>query len=255
MTKKRPRSLNSTDSSSSEETGPSKPPKDVLGLGKYLARELGYEDRGGTLERWMAHHLAELIDEAENGATAGKRSTAQKRATETILKIWEHRLSLPGEVHPLAQYKNILQVLDRLRLDNNPYRFYRHDYKDKKDQLAAVLFDNFTRLILALLLMKAHSLEEQKVVDGVVIEALSDEEQRVLSAIQEWFAIFPETSEASGRSRKSKKTDNAPKIDLNEAAVRLIDGITTTLVKLRAEIQLPDKPTSPPADPTDEEEA
>jgi hypothetical protein len=32
-------------------------------------RELGFEDGVDTLGRWMAHHLAELIDKAENGAT------------------------------------------------------------------------------------------------------------------------------------------------------------------------------------------
>jgi hypothetical protein len=147
----------------------------------------------------------------------------------------------------------VLPILDKLRPDNNPYRFYRHDYKDKKDQLAAILFDNFTRLILALLLMSAHSLEKQKGADSVAIEALSDEEQRVLSAIQEWFAIFPKTSETSGRSRKSKKADDVSKIDLNEASVRLIDGIMTTLVELRAELQLPDKSSLPSTDPTDDE--
>lgn len=157
-------------------------------------------------------------------------------------------------MHPLAQYKDVLQVLDRLRLDNNPYRFFGHDSEAKRDQLASILFDNFTRLILVLLLMKAHSLEEQKGVDDVVIEALSDEERRVWEAIHEWFAIFPTNSEASGRSRKSKKADGISKTDLNEAAVRLIDGIMTTLGELRAGFQLSDKTTLPPADPTDEEE-
>ncbi len=196
----------------------------------------------------MAHHLAELIDEAENGATASKRSTAQKRATEIILKIWEHRLSLPGDLHPLAQYKDVLQVLDRLRLDNNPYRFYRRDYKDKKDHLASVLFDNFTRLILALLLMSARSLEEQKGGNTVVIEALSDDEQRVLTAIQEWFAIFPTPSEKPERRRKSKKGHDVSKVDLNESAAQLIDSIMATLKQLRTELQLPAKNASPHPD-------
>lgn len=201
----------------------------------------------------MAHYVAELIKEAENGATAGKRSTAQKRATETILKICEHRLSLPGKVHPLAQYKDVLQVIDRLRLDNNPYRFFGHDSGDKKDRLASVLFDNFTRLILTLLLMTARSLEEQKGVDGVVIEALSDQEKRVWTAIHEWFAIFPTPSETSGRRRKSKKGSGKSKNDLNESAARLIDSIMSTLVELRAELQLPDKPAAPSPDSQDGE--
>jgi hypothetical protein len=70
---------------------PSKPPKDVLGLGRHLVRELGFEDGVDTLGRWMAHHLAELIDKAENGVCATERVEARKSATETILKVWEHR--------------------------------------------------------------------------------------------------------------------------------------------------------------------
>lgn len=212
-----------------------------MGLGKYLARELGYEERGDTLGRWMAHHLAELIDEAENGVTAGKRLTAQKRATETILKIWEHRLSLPDEVHPLAQYKDVIQLLERLRLDNNPYRFFGHDSEAKKDQLASVLFDNFTRFILVLLLMKAQTLKQQKSVDDVVIEALSDEEQRVWTTIQEWAAIFPTPHEKPRLKRKSKKASDISKAELNESAAQLIDNIMTILTQLRTELQVPKK--------------
>ena len=90
-------------------------PRDVLALGRHLVRELGFDDQRDTLGRWMAHHLAELINKAENGATGTERVRARKNATETILKIWEHRASLPGNAYPLAPYKDILKVLDRLR--------------------------------------------------------------------------------------------------------------------------------------------
>jgi hypothetical protein len=65
----------------------SKPPKDVLELGQHLVHELGIENRFDTLGRWMAHHLAELIDRAENGATKAERLDSRKNAEETILKI------------------------------------------------------------------------------------------------------------------------------------------------------------------------
>ena len=81
ITKKKRKSRDSTGSSSSEKTESSKPPKDVLGLGQHLVRELGFDDQRDTLGRWMAHHVAELINDAKKGSTAAARSTARKTAT------------------------------------------------------------------------------------------------------------------------------------------------------------------------------
>jgi len=127
--------------------GQSKMPKDVLELGKYLVRELGYEDGIDTLGRWMSHHLAELINNAEKATTAYERERAQKSVIETILRIWDHRASLPGKVYPLESYKDTLKMLDLLKPDSNPFSpFWYHD-GTKVDQLAANLFDGLTRIM------------------------------------------------------------------------------------------------------------
>lgn len=151
---------------------PLKPPKDVLELGKYLVRELDFEDGVDTLGRWMAHHLAELIHEVENGETEEEKLKASQQATETILKIWEHRKNLPREAYPLARYEDLLKVINRLRISSNPYRFEGYNFQNKTDQIASILFDNFTRLILSLLLMRIDSLKSQKVVGSLVIDSL-----------------------------------------------------------------------------------
>src|SRR5438094_3949598 len=91
MTKKKRRSPYSIKSSSSEKTERSKPPKDVLGLGQHLVREVGFGSHRDTLGRWMAHHIAELIDKAKHASSLAERAKTCKIATETILKIWEHR--------------------------------------------------------------------------------------------------------------------------------------------------------------------
>jgi hypothetical protein len=236
MARKGPRQLNSTESSSSEEKGPLKLPRDVLELGRHLVRELGFDDQRDTLGRWMAHHLAELINKAENGVTGTERGRARKNATETILKIWEHRASLPGNAHPLAPYKELLKVLDRLRPDANPFRYFGHHAETKREQLAADLFDSLSRLIISLLLMKAPDREESARVDDAVLEALSKTEQRVLTALQQWSELFAPASKSPGRTRKSKQGSGAI-VNLNKAAVSLIDSITTTLAELRHELQ------------------
>src|SRR5258705_10014373 len=109
MIKKKRRSPISTESSSSVKTVRSKPPKNVLGLGRHLVRELNLDDGIDTLAKWMAHHVAELIKDAETAPSGEKRSRASKRATETILKIWEHRELLPSYAYPLARYNEVLR--------------------------------------------------------------------------------------------------------------------------------------------------
>jgi hypothetical protein len=206
-----------------------------LELGRHLVRELGYEDQRDTLGRWMAHHLAELINKAENGATGTERIRARKNATETTLRIWEYRASLPGNAYPLAPYKDILKVLDRLRPADNPFRYFGPP-ETKREQLVADLFASLSRLIIALLLMKLPPGEESTQVDAAAIEALSETERHVLTALHQWSELFLSTPKGSGRTRKGKQGETA-KVSLAAVAVSLIDGITTTLVELRSELQ------------------
>jgi len=208
-----------------------------LGLGRHLVRELGLKDGVDTLGRWMAHHLAELIDKAEHGATEAERARARENAMETTLKIWEHRALLPGHAYPLAPYQELLKVLDRLRPDDNPFRYVGYHAGTKQEQLAADLFDSLTRLIIALLLMKLPPGKESAKVSGVALEALSETEQRVLIALQQWIELFTSTSKSSGRTRKDKGSSGGAAVGLNELAISLIDGTMTTLIELRNELQ------------------
>jgi hypothetical protein len=217
--------------------GLSKPPEDVLGLGRHLVRELGFEEGVDTLGRWMAHHLAELIDKAENGVTPAERSKARKSATETILKVWEHRASLPRKAYPLAPYEELLKLLDRLRPGDNPFRYFGPPAETKRDHLAADLFDGLSRLIIALLLMKLPPGEESSQVDAAAIEALSETERHVLTALQQWGELFTSTDKSTGRTRKGKRGSGGATVNLNEAAVSLVKSIMTTLVELRSELQ------------------
>jgi len=207
-----------------------------LGLGRHLVRELGFHDGTDTLGRWMAHHVAELIQKSKNGSTAAERSKARNTATETILKIWQHRTSLPGDAYPLTSYKGISKVLDLLRPDDNPFKHFGHHPNAKREELAGILFDRLSRLIIALLLMSYPLDRSSKKVNAAAFKALSRKEQHVLKALQQWGELFASTSEGSQDARKGKKGGGA-KVTLDETAVQLIDSISNTLIGLREEIQ------------------
>ena len=216
--------------------GPSKPPKDVLELGRYLVRELGFEDGVDTLGRWMAHHLAELIDKSETSSTESERLRARKTATETIVKIWEHRRSLPGKAYPLAQYKNALMILDRLHPDSNPFWYFTRPTDTERDRLAAELFDGLTRLIIALLYVKIPYGEITEEANSAATEALSETEQHVLKAIQHWRELFKPPSKGRGKVKESEGGEGDTEINIDEITLQLIDRTMTTLVELRSVI-------------------
>ncbi|MFN7923416.1 MAG: hypothetical protein U0Q16_25160 [Bryobacteraceae bacterium] len=89
-------------------------------LGKRIAKELELDARGEVLSHWLAHHVAGLIHAAENPVNAQLRKDAEDRAVATILKIWEHRGNAPGQMNPLARYKEAVQTL--LDLELRPHR-------------------------------------------------------------------------------------------------------------------------------------
>lgn len=204
----------------------------MLELGRHLVRELNLEDEFDTLGRWMAHHVAELISEATNGTSKAGRLRARKLAVETILKVWDHRESLPGYAYPLARYDDLMKILDRIRPEDNPFRFSQLS-ESKTDQYAGILFDRLTRLVIALLLIKLGRFEKIAKINRAVLKALDDDEKQVLAAFLQWNELFTPTPKRSGRLRKNKNDAGVTTLTLKEAALQLVDAITATLLELR----------------------
>ena len=81
----------------------------VLALGKKLVGELGQEV--DTPARWMAHYIAEKMEEA--------------KCRDAILKLWAHRSSLPNGQRPFEDFEPIFRVLQSLDLDDPTPRYFR----------------------------------------------------------------------------------------------------------------------------------
>jgi len=214
----------------------SKPPKDVLGLGQHLVRELGFANQRDTLGRWMAHYVAELIDKSKTGVNSAERAKTRKLAAETILKIWEHRKALPGNADPLRSYDNVVRVLRLLWPDANPFKHFGHDENAKKNELAALLFDRLSRLVIAILLMNRPSGGANIKASSSAVKALQKKEQYVLIALQSWSDILSGPKKVRGAQKIQSKTRDR-RLDLNELARKLIDSTTEVLVELQTELQ------------------
>ena len=103
----------------------SKSYKEILDLGKLLVKELNPEHSVDTLGRWMAHHISELIIEAEK--TEGKgRADVMDRCCEAVLALWQHARFFPREHRPIENVEPLLTTIRALDPKNQGY-FYRSE--------------------------------------------------------------------------------------------------------------------------------
>lgn len=112
------------DYSSSDLTAASARCDATLQLGRRLTKELGLDQSVDTLGRWMAHHIAELIHEAEN-ASAEERPAKMQVCSEAILNIWRYLHELPDGKRPFEELEPILRALESLDPDDDTPRYYR----------------------------------------------------------------------------------------------------------------------------------
>lgn len=99
-------------------------PKDVLDLGGALVEELGLDPGVDTLSRWMAHYIAELIDDAET-AKVEDRPAKLAKCADAILGLWERRHQLPNGKRPFEDLEPILRALESLDPTDDTPRYFR----------------------------------------------------------------------------------------------------------------------------------
>lgn len=112
------------DYSSSDLTAVSARCEATLELGKKLTGELGLDQSVDTLGRWMAHYIAELIQDAEK-ANPQERPAKMRACSEAILSLWKHRHELPNGKRPFEELEPILKALESLNPDYDTPRYFR----------------------------------------------------------------------------------------------------------------------------------
>lgn len=99
-------------------------PKDVLDLGRALVEELGLDPGVDTLSRWMAHYIAELIEDVET-AKVEDRPAKLAKCADAILDLWERRHQLPNGKRPFEDLEPILRALESLDPTDDTPRYFR----------------------------------------------------------------------------------------------------------------------------------
>ncbi len=95
----------------------------MLDLGRALVEELGLDPGVDTLSRWMAHYIAELIEDAKT-AKVEERPAKNSKCADAILKLWERRHQLPNGKRPFEDLEPILRALESLDPANDTPRYF-----------------------------------------------------------------------------------------------------------------------------------
>jgi len=184
-----------------------------------IVRQLELQDRGKVLDRWIAHHLAEAITEA-NRAEGSAKVASDAQAVDLILKLWAHRRALPEPVDPLGGYRKAIEVLGGLAPDANPWTYYCRP--DTCDGLLREMFELLSKIVTAGVLLTQVS--RVRPITEEETKALKEEERYLHSTLEQWMSLvacrsprpdfkieFVDTGqmEGTGEDRESERVDDS----------------------------------------------
>ena len=173
----------------------SKRSENVIALGKKIVEELSLEPGTDTLGRWMAHYIAELIDAAENESDPNLRNQARDKCCEAIIKLWDHRSSLPSGSRPLANLDGVLEAIKSIRAKKNSWSaLSSHDVKRIGGNwmgFAKTIEDaglRMCRIAILTAVAEASFGKEQRWLHEHK-EMLSKEETKIIETLDRWLSL------------------------------------------------------------------
>ncbi|HEK1009771.1 TPA: hypothetical protein SMP92_003053 [Pseudomonas putida] len=161
----------------------------------------------------MAHHLAELMDLAENGE-GEVRQTAKKQAAELIIKLWANRRSLPESVDPIGGQMAAIELLTAMRPTANPWARFRRTHS--KDDLLHEMFGLLTQIVMSGLLLARPV--EVRFIDDAEWDALTEEERFLADQLGRWkkLLVIPASEDIDLEAFYSKFMDDDVDTELEE---------------------------------------
>lgn len=175
----------------------------------------------------MAHHVAGLIKATKEAKSKAGRAVAEERAVETILKLWKHRAALPGHAYPLAQFKEILELLSKLTPDANPWH---RQARGERQQLLLGLFNDLvylTNLLLSLEAKPPHftSARTSKLLGSF----LPPEEENVYLMLRRLVGLETNASEPEASTDNGGEEDTPAIRELRRAIARTQEHLSSLL--------------------------
>ncbi|WP_407070387.1 AVAST type 3 anti-phage proein Avs3b [Mycoplana dimorpha] len=197
-----------------------------------MVEAMNVDGSADTLGRWMAHYVAELIDEAER-ATGSEKAAAQDRCFTAILELWSHRAEFPRGMRPHQELEPILRVLESLDTAAEYPRYYPSAQPSKNDPENAEVekwldlargLDYSAKLLIRYCLSQAAALATDKSKEWVKLAEAAEAN----SGISEIFIRFISTTEDlndGGKANKALREDLQDRLQRLRAFRELAEGL------------------------------
>ncbi len=216
---------------------PLKRSKGVISLGKRLVEELGLEPGVDTLGRWMAHYIAELIKAVEEAHNPKERKKAQERCCQTILKLWEHRTSLPDGARPLSNFEGVLKAIKSLRGEKTPWLVLSAEQAGKIGgcwmEFAKAVEEKGVRIcrIAALTAIAERAFGKEKRWVREQGEMLSKEEREIIEFLDGWLS-------EKIKWQTNKEQDSISDLEPSERTNKVIKEIHASIKQIEGAFEL-----------------
>ncbi|HHV17234.1 MAG TPA: hypothetical protein GXX58_11810 [Gelria sp.] len=190
----------------------------TLELGRKLTKELGIDQSADTLGRWMAHYIAELIQDAEK-ASAEEQPAMMRACCDAILSLWNHRHTLPNGKRPFEELEPLLRTLESLDPEDDTPRYFRSvraviDNTEENEETKSWLnltdyIDYSAKLLIRYCLTQAAQNALNKSAEWVSLAQAADAGESIEFPLIRVIAEESYMLEASDPSEKEKKrTEN-----------------------------------------------
>lgn len=209
-----------------------------------LVRELNLDQSVDTLARWMAHHVAEVMQAAESSVGSDKIN-AEDRCRELILSLWKHINYFPGGEHPLEALKSLLATVSALDPDTKKY-FYSLEATSRLEESElseetlnwlelARGIDFSARMLIGMCLKRAASDIAQEKRELLKLAEAFDGEQSLNLIVK---FVSEENSEREDVLQETERAERARALEIRVTRLKAILELSHNLVEcLETEIE------------------
>lgn len=215
-------------------------PNEILKLGKKIIKELAPEDDDSLtlLEKWMAHHIAELIHKSEHEKNIREKEKLQKECSGIILDLWKLRSGMSSPCMPMQKIQKAIDLLYELKKDKTIWEQLHSKKNVSWNSLAETFYDNYMRAIKLCIhaSMDENALEWEKIWVEEFENFLSSEEKDMVEALEDFMQKQSPVLNFIAEHRTSKNNPTA-KEKTTESILEQLEKITEEQQKVIHELK------------------